>query len=376
MEFNTLEDAQKAMEAINEGEEVTPELSTTEIETAPVEPVAENNEPAPEVIPAVESASEPAPAESGTVQVEELAIEAVKPEDTANLKYNPSFEYNVKGESKEFDDRLKSVIASPEDEDFIRDLVTKADGMEGFKEKLEETKAKQEEYEGTIATLGDRNNALTTFYTDVQKERENGNYRGACKSLGLSDDDILKTAIEIANERNLPAEERTRIENDRRATEQRTLETARVTQYQQQLVQQNADQARQLDEQATANQLKELQFAISSGHSDLATTMKTSNIDLEKEVIATGAYMQQTRAEGQPPVTVAEALKATVDKYSVYTNKPTMPAVSTHTSSRPQPVAIPTIAGGTTSPVATAPKSLDDLQKAFTRLNGEQSAMR
>lgn len=370
MEFNTLEDAQSALEAIGSGEEVTAELDSTAIET----PVETPDTPA--IDTPVETAPIETPAESTVAQEVELPVESVKPEDAEKMTYNPNFEYNVKGETKEFDSRLKSAITSPEDEDFIRDLVTKADGMDSFKEKLEESKAKQSEYEGTIATLGERTHTLENFYTNIVKERDNGNHRGACKSMGLSDDDILKTAIEIAGERNLPTEERTKLENDRKMAEQQALQQAQFQQQQMAIANSNATKAQELDDKATEHQRQELQFAISNQHADLMTAMKASNIDLEKEVIATGAFMQQTRAEGQPNVTVAEALKATVDKYSVYVAKPSVPVVSSHTSNRPQPVAIPTIAGGSTAPVATAPKSIEDLKKEYERLNNEHSAMR
>lgn len=105
-------------------------------------------------------------------------------------QYTPNFSYEFTAlggikEKKEFDDRLKSIIKTKEDEEFIRSLVTKADGLDVNKKNLESERG--------IRTK------LETEYTDLRKDvdfvlsaAERKDIFTIGNTLGLSKDEIRK----------------------------------------------------------------------------------------------------------------------------------------------------------------------------------------
>lgn len=367
MKFNTLEDAASMLNAMESGHDVDSAELTVD---TPEEGNAEEPkvQPEQELQPAQEQEPK-APEAQQEVETKTYSIDEIEPEKAESLQYNPNFEYKVKGETREFDPRLRAAIKSPEDEDYIRDLVTKADGIDSYKEKVTEYESKITEHEDMIAQLGQRKTDLETFYTNLISERNNGNLRGVTSSLGLSEDDILKYAVEIARERNLPAEERMRVQQQRQLEEQNQLAQAQMIQQQRQMQAQLQNTQSELQAQQVDAELKELRFAISNQHNDLANALKGNNLNLEEEVIATGRYLQ---SQSDKTITVADALNATVAKYAPYVK--TQQAVQQPTQP-PAPVkrldAIPTVAGGATVPVSSQPKSLEDLQKIYDRLGQE-----
>ena len=91
----------------------------------------------------------------------------------------PNLEYEVRGQKKQFDERLKDLIKSKEHEDLIRDLHTKADGIDTIKE--------QREY------IRNQFSGLQKEVNQVLDMTERGDLKGALQSVGWDTSDIGKT---------------------------------------------------------------------------------------------------------------------------------------------------------------------------------------
>jgi len=105
------------------------------------------------------------------------------------------FTYKVQGEVKEFDDRLKSVVKTKEDADYVRDILERADGIHHIKEHRDRLK---QEISGFETQLDEYK------YKDelVKKLVEAGDPLGALKVIGLKEEDLIKaTSILVSDEK-------------------------------------------------------------------------------------------------------------------------------------------------------------------------------
>lgn len=104
-----------------------------------VETTSEINEVIPASAPQMETVDQVAPEQAQSTDSISTATPAPAPE------YKPDFSYKVYDTVKEFDPRLRSVIKSKDDEAYIRDIVTKAEGLEINKRNLEKFKKNTKE---------------------------------------------------------------------------------------------------------------------------------------------------------------------------------------------------------------------------------------
>jgi hypothetical protein len=120
--------------------------------------------------------------------------------------YQPNFSYEFRSlsgirEQKEFDERLRSVIKTKEDEDYIRDLVTKADGLDVNKRNLQTAMEEKEQ--------------LLQKYSPMEKDvemvlqmRDNGDIGSVLQALGIEKKQFLKYAYEVATYDDLTPEQK------------------------------------------------------------------------------------------------------------------------------------------------------------------------
>jgi len=81
---------------------------------------------------------------------EEIVSESDVSDSTDNV-YSPNYQYKFQDEMFEFDERVKPVIKSKEDEDFFRDLYTKSRAMEMMKERAENVSKDLDSYKGKVS---------------------------------------------------------------------------------------------------------------------------------------------------------------------------------------------------------------------------------
>jgi len=144
--------------------------------------------------------------ETGSEGTEETGKEIVT--DTGEIateesvEYTPSYKYKVKDEEREFDKRLHAAIKTKEDEDYIRDLHTRADGLDTYKKKHSD--------------LEGQTNKIVAGLQKLQQFRDSGDIGNLVKSLGLKDDALIDYVKSVLDEDNLPKEQKDYLERMRK----------------------------------------------------------------------------------------------------------------------------------------------------------------
>jgi|LGOV01.1.fsa_nt_gb hypothetical protein len=369
-DFNSLDDAKTVLDKLESGEDLesTPAPAPAELPQDPEPTITRVESPSVDSFVPAPSIEEVPPKEEPT-PVDAPAMftpEALSDEQKATMQYAPNFGYEVKGEKKEFDDRLKSIIKTEEDEDFVRQLMTKSDGIDGLKTKLDEANANVKTFQDQFAASTEEVGTMKEFFTSIISDREAKDLRSVSKKLNIADDDILKYAMEIASERQLPVEQRMAIEGQRKMNEQMLAQTAQANQVQAVA----SNEALMLQNQKAQMQEQMLDFSIAQGHKQLSDMMAQHGVDLKQEVINNGRLLNAQRiANGLAEVSVPEALSETVKKFGIYNQavKPVAPQVIAQPQARP--AAIPTINGGVKTAVQKTPSTIEDLRTAFDTLN-------
>lgn len=113
--------------------------------------------------------------------------------------YEPDYSYTIKSKQFEFDDRLRDVIKDKESEDYVRDLVTRAEGLESYKSRVSERDAE-------LSSLRDQHSEIqgSAEKYKVGFERLNGlaqsDLSSFQKAWGVSDQAIVDLARNIVQQ--------------------------------------------------------------------------------------------------------------------------------------------------------------------------------
>lgn len=211
----------KVPQAAVENEEVENEVENTEVET--------------------ETPAEGAEGEESEESEEGEEGEEGKAKAAANV-FTPNFKYKVMDQEKEIDDRLKTIVKTKEDEDFVRDILTKAEGLEAVNSKHKKLEEKHIELET------DYNTHVVPYVREVENTKkliaapnyEQRDYDSFFQKLGIPKDHILKYTKSILDYQDASPEQRAAIDNQR----------------------QLRMQAAQLEEQSQFYQSQNTQFAV------------------------------------------------------------------------------------------------------------------
>jgi hypothetical protein len=164
------------------------------------------------------SATEPAAQQSATPQslptegTKEISASADKATVAAGIApasqasaYTPNFKYKVKDSEMEFDEWVRPVIKSKEHEEKLRDLYTKAMG-------LDEIKKDRDTIKESFSKLEPDYKQLTQSLDVLSGWAKNGEYDKFFEALRIPEDKILSYAVERIKYHQLPQEERARID--------------------------------------------------------------------------------------------------------------------------------------------------------------------
>lgn len=269
----------------------------------------------------------------------ESDIEATSDEsiDPTEESFTPSFTYKVKDEEREFDERLRDIVKDKETEDYVRDLYTRADGLDSYKEKVKT-------YEDSLRESSSQVSQLTDFYKGLSSMRDSKNYRQLFGQLGIDEESLLEYAYSVANEATLPEEQRQYISQNREYQDRLSHLENELNSY------------RQATEQQTVeNDLRELESCVST-YKDLDERMKGAGFNLRDEILSHG--IATTKITGKEP-TIEQATIAVVERFNkLFTPKDS----DIEQTINNRPAALPKINGtNQTSPEKRL--SLDDLRK-------------
>lgn len=259
-------------------------------------------------------------------EVEDVDIVDDVVDEIVEDEYVPNYDYKVKDETLKFDERVLGSIKSKEDEDYYRDLYTRAAGLDSYKAKVKETESQAQ--------------TLIGGYKTLQDLRDGGDIRGLQKALGLSDDAILDFATELLDEDELPEEQKTMMASNRTMQSELDELRTKVSGY----------DARDSDARVLAEKNELSSIIKSDTYSEVSNAMAAVGHDMSAEVIREGTMMYNQ--SGVEP-SIAEVVKIVHDRYSYITNL--------NMSEKKQ--VIPSVKGGNTNAIQTEITSLEQLRK-------------
>lgn len=185
-------------------------------------------------------------------QTEQTETENLEPEQTESetqetesteSDFEPDFKYTVLDQEKEFDDRIKAAITDKESEEYFRDLVTKAEGLDTYKEKLEsktnEIEQVKQEYTQTQSQYEQLKGGVEQL--DQLLKQDFGTFQ---KHLDIPDKAVLDRARQILELQENP-QEKARVDS----YHQQQIDGLRNQNQMQQLQQQNSQLAQRQHEQ-------------------------------------------------------------------------------------------------------------------------------
>lgn len=127
---------------------------------------------------------------------EEALAKKASGEGDGKPAYEANHTYKVYDEEKTFPEQLKTIVKDKETEDFVRDLLTKADGLDGMKPRHQEAVQQRDDYRSQVDFYkADINRVLTL--------RDKQPHLFAAE-VGISDDWIIQRAKEIVNAKETP----------------------------------------------------------------------------------------------------------------------------------------------------------------------------
>lgn len=165
----------------------------------------------------VEEVVETPEVEKETVVEEEPKEGEPAPKEGEPAAYVPNFKYKVMDQEKEFDDLFKGSIKSKEDEDKIRDILTKVEGFDAFKQKHSKLEEKHTAFEQQYQQ------EVIPYVQEVEKIKslvagqtfEQRDYATFFEKLGIPKDHILKYTKSILDYQDATPEQRAALDHQR-----------------------------------------------------------------------------------------------------------------------------------------------------------------
>jgi len=298
-----------------------------------------------------------------SVQSSTQEIEGKQKKDVYDEDYSPDHKYNVYDEVKEFDEWIIPVIKDKDTESKVRDLYTRAAGIEGVKTKL----SKEREDKAMIQTeLNNINRGLENF----QRLLDSQLYDEVFKHLKIPEEQIIEYALDKAKRSQLSAEERAMLDSqDQMRTQNFNLQ--KQNEEMQRLQYQNAEKQYEfeMNSQLTRQDVKPL-------------------VDKLDSQFGNGFFRDQVEKEGMAyynqngrDTTIEDAVNTVITKFGKLTQAAATPP-TTLTNTQPlntitKTNQIRTIAktpsGGGASPTHREINSIEDLQKIYNQKYGSGS---
>lgn len=312
-----------------------------------------------------ETTTENTTAPEATTQVETPAAEtqtasAEAPASTeaaeAAPEWKPNFEFVVKDTKHKFDDLVQPLVKTKEVEEKLRDLYSKAYGLDEVKadrqtvrEKLQQAEEKYSRVETSLKTLGDY----------VGK----GDFRSFFDALQIPREKIIRYAIEELKYAELPPEQRQVIEQEREMKQR----IAAMEYENQSLQQQQANFVAQQVHNELRNELSKPEVSQIAQAYDARVGKPGA---FEQEVIKRGAYYE---AVHKTTVPVGQAVQEVLMLAGVQAAQQTSASQVVSGQGATKKPVIPNFNGSSgASPTKKVPNSVDDLRKIRENLLAQQ----
>lgn len=332
---------------------------------------AENTEPVLSADPIVEApVEEPVKPELTVEQKlaakkEELDKKSATPGDPAVVPgaYTPNMKFKVLDKEHEIPKEFQALIKDAKSEKMVKEIFEKSYGLDSVKEKAAEVRTQRDTFakENRELTAGIQS-ARSSYLAAVQS----GNWLKLddfFAKLSIPQEHVLQYALAKVNLTNLPPEQQKVIEGQ--------LEADRRAEFADQQAREAQGQV-----QSTGQQLKQLQFDFVMAKPDTKSYADAFDAQVGKpgafaqRVIDTAQLEWHTR---KVDISVEQAVQKVIADFGLKPRVETPAAAAAPAASAPgapekrviqrQATTIPNIQGRSSSPLASKPKSIDDLIK-------------
>lgn len=280
--------------------------------------------------------------------------------------YQPNLKFSVANKEQEFDPLFKDIVKTKEMEDKLRDLYTKAGGLDFVKNQMTEKKLEAQTYKEQAKTM----KPSYDLHQDVNMFLKNKDYNSLFDTLKIPDAELFRYVHNRLEQSELPPHQQQELQRQQELT-RRSYQLEKQNQFLQQSYQQEVVQARhnQLD---SALAKPEFGDFVSSFDSRAGRPGA-----FKDEVIARG-YLHFQRTQQDIPIeqAVQEVLQLAGYQGGMSAPQASQPMAAPQQPSlvnpgKPQaraqaPVAkpvIPNVSGRGTSPTKQSPKSLAELRE-------------
>ena len=281
---------------------------------------------------------------------------AIEPAADKTPGWEPNYNYRYGDDEYEMDERVKALIKDPETNEFVRDMVERAHGVDLLKEQRQHLR----EEVGQLKHIeSQRQNAVNQMTQLLQQ----GDIRAFTKAWGITPEQVRQLAFEDMRVQEMPPEDRAAYDRQQQVQEQAWA-----------LQQQNQQLQQRYNHMAVNQREGELQNVL---HNERYSTAAQSFDEragrpgaFREEIIKRGQYYAQVHQKDVPPNILA-------DELLTYVGQP-QPTQSQGGYAQPQakkPVmqvqqkpTLPQIRGNSGSPIKSKVRSIADLKKLASEL--------
>lgn len=308
----------------------------------------EVTEPVSEPVETTETTETPTPAEA---PVEGEGGEEQTPLEVAPA-YTPSYGYKVYGQDKQFPEWVQPLIINKDAEETFRDIFSKADAVDHFKEKNEGI---SQQYEQLSHEVSEKYQPIVSELHNAAKAMQKGDMGRAFKILGIDEGAALKWAVDQANYRQMTPEEK--YAYDAKINLARENEDLRSQNENLSVAQQNA---------AIEQRERELEYVLQ--RPEINSVMQQFDQSrgqigaFRNEIKSYAAGMYRSSGQDVSAEEAVERLMSLMGHGRTPASQPGAP-VTPQVVSRPSHPVIPNFKGGQASPVKKKVTSIDELRK-------------
>lgn len=255
-------------------------------------------------------------------------------EESTEPEYIPNYSYKVKDEELEFDEILRTAVTSKEAEERLRDLHTRAAGLDSYK-------TKYTDLEGKYGNVESQAQKLVGAFNTLKELRDKKDWNGLTEAIGLTPDLVTDWALALDDHQQLPEEQRQMIEQNRQMQAQLAQMQNQMTDYQ------SMGQEQRIEQEV--NELKSL--VSSEAYSPVSQAMSEKGLNMTDIILDHGHKIY--RQTGQEP-SIKEVVDQVAQQYNfLLTTQPVqeqgLPQVNPVQAPPVQQQTLPSVTGSNTA---------------------------
>jgi hypothetical protein len=273
-------------------------------------------------------------------------------------KYEPSYKFKVQNEEKEFDEFLRGSVKTKADEEKLRDVYTKAYGLETYKKNNESWKDKVEKH---YQPLESKHNQMMTSIGYLDQAVAKKDYQTFFDTLKIPKEDILKYALDLVKFEELPPEQKEAISQKKQ-----------VEHYNAMLSQQNQSAQSQVQEYAV--QVRTMQLSNELMKPDIGSFVQSFDKKAGEGAFRNHVIRHANLAfyQNQMDLPVEQAVKEVMALYGNMIEPQNLSSQVSTPHGQARPPVIPNVQSSGNSPAKSLPRSIADLKKLAKQKASEE----